>query len=191
MKNCPVDGAALRRVKYEFTSIWQCPECLGTFLTSERISKLVRKQETSCEELSEVIAEKDRGDTLDVARCPGCNYRMQKRPAFKDTPKSRRGDVADFSIDVCPGCRSIWLDGGELEKLELDFQQSSFGSEQGRHYRSYSQLSRGERREYIRAIAEAEPDRSRPFFAALAEAARTALQEVTKAHRRAHGSRGV
>jgi len=184
MKKCPTDGAALRKVKYEFTSIWQCPDCLGTFLSDEHISKLIRKQETASERLSEVIAEKHRGDNVAVARCPACNYRMDKRSAFKDTPKSRRGNVPDFSVDVCPGCKSIWLDGGELEKLELDFQQSSFGTEQGKHYKSYSQLSGHERQEYIRTIAESEPDRNQPFFSALAEAARSMLHQVHRAHRR-------
>jgi Zn-finger nucleic acid-binding protein len=184
VKKCPVDGTALRKVKYEFTSIWQCPECLGTFLTDEHISKLIRKQETTCEQLSEAMARKHREDTAAVARCPACNYRMEKRSAFENAPKSRRGGVPDFRIDVCPGCKSIWLDGGELEKLELDFQQSSFGTELGRHYKSYSQLSGRERQEYIRAVAASEPDRNQPFFSALAEAARSMLKGICEAHGR-------
>jgi Zn-finger nucleic acid-binding protein len=184
MKTCPTDGTALRKVKYEFTSIWQCPDCLGTFLTDEHISKLIRKQETKSEQLSGIIAEKHRGDTAAVARCPACNYRMEKRSAFEDTPKSRRGAVPDFSIDVCPGCKSIWLDGGELEKLELDFQQSRFGSEMGKHYQSYSRLSGHERQEYMRTMAESEPDRSQPFFSALAAAARSMVEQIYWTRRR-------
>ena len=38
-------------------------------------------------------------------RCPLCNVPMRE--------VSRRG----VKIDVCPECRGVWLDAGELEKL--------------------------------------------------------------------------
>ncbi|MGE3303289.1 MAG: zf-TFIIB domain-containing protein [Hyphomonadaceae bacterium] len=37
--------------------------------------------------------------------CPNCNTSMQE---------VRRDEVA---IDMCPACRGVWLDRGELEKL--------------------------------------------------------------------------
>lgn len=38
-------------------------------------------------------------------RCPLCNVMMREVP--------RRG----VKIDVCPECRGVWLDSGELEKM--------------------------------------------------------------------------
>lgn len=38
-------------------------------------------------------------------RCPLCNVPMREVP--------RRG----VKIDVCPECRGVWLDSGEMEKL--------------------------------------------------------------------------
>jgi Zn-finger nucleic acid-binding protein len=38
-------------------------------------------------------------------RCPLCNVPM------------REVDRRSVRIDVCPECRGVWLDGGELEKL--------------------------------------------------------------------------
>ena len=38
-------------------------------------------------------------------RCPLCNVSMREVP--------RRG----VKIDVCPECRGVWLDAGEMEKL--------------------------------------------------------------------------
>lgn len=38
-------------------------------------------------------------------KCPMCNVAMRE--------VDRRG----IRIDVCPECRGVWLDGGELEKL--------------------------------------------------------------------------
>jgi Zn-finger nucleic acid-binding protein len=38
-------------------------------------------------------------------RCPLCNVKMREVP--------RRG----VKIDVCPECRGVWLDAGEMEKM--------------------------------------------------------------------------
>lgn len=42
---------------------------------------------------------------MPVTVCPNCSSAM--------TEISRRG----VFVDVCPNCRGVWLDGGELEKL--------------------------------------------------------------------------
>ena len=63
-------------------------------------------------------------------RCPLCNVQMREVP--------RRG----VKIDVCPECRGVWLDSGELEKLlagaetweEEDFRERDReGPEYARH----------------------------------------------------------
>jgi Zn-finger nucleic acid-binding protein len=84
MKTCPIDDSALRKAKYEFISIWQCPEC--------------------------------------------------------------------------------------------------FGTEQGRHYTSYSQLTQQERREYIRTLASSTPDRAQAFFSVAAQAIGEAIANTCRNH---------
>lgn len=42
---------------------------------------------------------------MPVTVCPSCTSPMSE--------VSRRG----VYVDVCPSCRGVWLDGGELEKL--------------------------------------------------------------------------
>ncbi|MGH6900529.1 MAG: zf-TFIIB domain-containing protein [Geminicoccaceae bacterium] len=42
---------------------------------------------------------------MPLLMCPNCNEGMQE---------VRRNEV---QIDVCPKCRGVWLDRGELEKL--------------------------------------------------------------------------
>ena len=42
---------------------------------------------------------------MPLIMCPNCNASMQE---------VKREDV---SIDMCPACRGVWLDRGELEKL--------------------------------------------------------------------------
>jgi uncharacterized protein len=43
--------------------------------------------------------------SMPILMCPNCNEGMQE---------VRRNEV---QIDVCPKCRGVWLDRGELEKL--------------------------------------------------------------------------
>ena len=41
----------------------------------------------------------------DLVQCPRCNVAMRER---------EKGNVV---IDICPQCRGVWLDPGELERL--------------------------------------------------------------------------
>ena len=79
---------------------------------------------------------------MPLLMCPNCNEGMQK---------VRRDQV---HVDVCPKCRGVWLDRGELEKLlhsarEVDAEYereragwmrqapSYGGQEDDRHHRPY------------------------------------------------------
>lgn len=53
---------------------------------------------------------------MPVFSCPTCNVSMQ--------PLRR----ADVELDVCPQCRGIWLDRGELEKI-LDHERKGLAGE--------------------------------------------------------------
>ena len=48
---------------------------------------------------------------MPITTCPECHSAMEVIP---------RGDIL---IDVCPSCRGVWLDGGELEKLLIQTRQ--------------------------------------------------------------------
>jgi Zn-finger nucleic acid-binding protein len=52
--------------------------------------------------------------------CPNCNVSMQN--------VNRQG----VELDMCPSCRGIWLDRGELEKILGDVRQNAAGQEQDR-----------------------------------------------------------
>jgi len=45
---------------------------------------------------------------MPLTTCPECHSAMKVVP---------RGEVL---IDICPSCRGVWLDGGELEKILAD-----------------------------------------------------------------------
>lgn len=75
---------------------------------------------------------------MPITICPNCSTPMNE--------VNRRG----VYVDVCPNCRGVWLDGGELEKLlsAADSGQSEIQDE--RRYRSrddyYETRSRDDRR---------------------------------------------
>lgn len=65
---------------------------------------------------------------MPLIMCPNCNASMQE---------VKREDVA---IDMCPGCRGVWLDRGELEKLlsgvrEVQAEAQKFETERQDFYR--------------------------------------------------------
>ena len=52
--------------------------------------------------------------------CPNCNVSMQN---------VKRSDV---ELDMCPSCRGVWLDRGELEKLLTEGRREQAGQQQDR-----------------------------------------------------------
>ena len=46
-------------------------------------------------------------DDVEIVQCPRCQVTMRER---------EQGNVI---IDICPQCRGVWLDPGELEKLSI------------------------------------------------------------------------
>ncbi|MFC3080284.1 zf-TFIIB domain-containing protein [Phenylobacterium terrae] len=52
--------------------------------------------------------------------CPNCNTSMQN--------VNRSG----VELDMCPSCRGVWLDRGELEKILADAREQMAGDQQAR-----------------------------------------------------------
>ena len=57
---------------------------------------------------------------MPLLMCPNCNSSMQN--------VNRSG----VDIDMCPSCRGVWLDRGELEKLLSEQRQEQQGQSQDR-----------------------------------------------------------
>ena len=66
-------------------------------------------------------------DSIELLNCCRCNSKMKKISAFKSKKEGMKGGVSDFWIDRCMQCKCIWLDGGELSKIQLDYQMSKKG----------------------------------------------------------------
>lgn len=48
--------------------------------------------------------------------CPKCKRLMDRQ---------EHGDCSQILFDICPTCRGVWLDKGELRALEVFFEKTS------------------------------------------------------------------
>jgi Zn-finger nucleic acid-binding protein len=109
----------LARVAYEKHTAYQCPECRGYLVTRTKVSLIKSSRDRSTEALEEEASGEQRPDSSAVVPCPKCLGRnMTKRKI-----RIRQPIGESFSVDVCRHCRVIWFDGGELARLQLDYEQ--------------------------------------------------------------------
>jgi len=69
---------------------------------------------------NQMKAKEAKGGKKILLLCPNCNASMQN--------VKRSG----IEIDMCPSCRGVWLDRGELEKLLGEQREAQKGREQDR-----------------------------------------------------------
>lgn len=82
-----------------------CPACQGEFLDEGEIKRL-----TGDRDLHKLLTEYLGSDADSDLVCPGCGDVMDAEALTLES-----GTV---EVDVCLGCRGVWLDDGELAKLE-------------------------------------------------------------------------
>lgn len=119
-EQCPHCHVALVRRSYEGAPIAACPFCSGTLLTGEVLERIVaRRNETFTEaQMKEALAWRkaqrecsiQEADCGVAVRCPRCARVMSK--AFHLL-------LTRVVIDRCPYDGTVWLDGGELERIQI------------------------------------------------------------------------
>ncbi len=114
---CPSCKAQLQTINYEGIFIETCNECNGEWLDEAELGKIVRIREVKFDpDERRAIAQSTTitGVILeDVDRdlaCPKCNG---------TTDAVNYGGDTGIIIDRCTTCRGIWLDGSELEKIQM------------------------------------------------------------------------
>ena len=114
---CPHCDATLSTIDYEGVAIETCNSCGGEWLDDTELGHIVRiREETFSDEERRVLdgATKIPGiPVVDAERdivCPTCSATT--------VPVNYGGDTGVI-IDRCPECHGIWLDGGELEKIQV------------------------------------------------------------------------
>lgn len=120
---CPADGAELRTAPYEADiQVDSCAACGGVWLDVGELERIEATVEKDYREALKQVP-RDTINALEMARqqaapdrqCPRCDRRMEKR---------EHGFCSQIIVDVCPSCRGVWLDRGELAALEVFFERS-------------------------------------------------------------------
>jgi len=116
MKTCPRCKTGMSPLEYEGVPIDRCDRCRGEWLDGgelKRILDAAREHPEASAEVEALKQPKIRGVLLAEVRenlpCPACGQTME---AF-----NYAGDTG-IILDRCRHCGGIWLDAGELEKVQ-------------------------------------------------------------------------
>ena len=114
---CPSCPEKLSVMTYEGVDIQTCDGCGGEFIGSAQIAHIVRTREERFPiAMQAQLAERKpsfgipAGETHRTLDCPSCCTTMSVINYY--------GDTGVF-VDRCESCGGLWLDGGELEKVQI------------------------------------------------------------------------
>ncbi len=115
--NCPRCKHTLRTINYEGISIETCSKCKGEWLDDEELGHITKAREVCFDEnerraiaAATGITGVELEDVDDDLACPKCSGQTD--------PINYGGDTG-IIIDRCTECHGIWLDGGEIEKIQM------------------------------------------------------------------------
>ena len=117
---------------------------MGTLLRFERLRTVESRTDKSEDDLMQELVHAGE-DTIEKVRCSRCLSNMEKRVKQLGSCK--------FSIDRCNKCKLIWLDAGELAKLQVIYEYSEKGEEAKRFRDRLKNMSPEEKHEYEERIA--------------------------------------
>lgn len=114
---CPHCTHALRTIQYEGVEIETCDGCGGEWLDDGELGKIVRirevrfdgNQRRAVAEATAITPVKLEKVDRDLT-CPKCGG---------TTDALNYGGDTGIIIDRCTSCRGLWLDGAELEKIQM------------------------------------------------------------------------
>jgi len=114
---CPNCQGQLSAITYEGLQIETCPSCGGEWLDSDELGKIVRlRQQRFSEQEQQAIAQAEPVSGIKLAdvdrdlTCPKCGGTTDAINYAVDT---------GIIIDRCTACRGFWLDGAELENVQM------------------------------------------------------------------------
>lgn len=112
-------------------------------MQQKRLDSIRRIPSMSIELLKQEVVTESKADTTAKIKCPHCFYPMEK---------VRLESPASLTIDVCGDCNHIWLDGGELARIQLAYECSNFGRDQIELRHRYESLTPEEKEALQRRI---------------------------------------
>ncbi len=102
--NCPKCQSTTHEMTIEGVVLDFCPSCKGMWFDKDEMAFMTELPD-DIPNVSEVQKEARKTDY----DCPRCGNKLEEMKFVQ---------VQDLLIDRCPQCKGIWLDDGELPKLE-------------------------------------------------------------------------
>ena len=105
--NCPkCDGQVLTANKVGDLEVDHCNECGGLWLDKSELGQLV---EAEASEVKHLLRGRDQTNAnARRGNCPHC-----KKEPLRVTSAMKK----QVTVDSCPDCGSVWLDGGEFNAI--------------------------------------------------------------------------
>jgi Zn-finger nucleic acid-binding protein len=123
--DCPSCGSELMGVNYGGVGIDHCPNCKGNLVAETQLRAIKRRREMRVTGLG---VPRMRPHPEKVLRCPRCDLEMQKSPDYGEEELGPRDDGVKHIrpstfvvVDQCPSCKTLWLDLGELEAVQVAY----------------------------------------------------------------------
>jgi Zn-finger nucleic acid-binding protein len=104
--NCPIEKSELIDHTESGLAFHFCGECHGMFFTKEELLKCLRLGKVATESPAEPVETYDVTQVVVQRCCPACQSTTMLDKILDD-----------IAIDICPDCKGVWLDAGELDKI--------------------------------------------------------------------------
>ena len=106
--NCPKCDECLSMVEVRGTQVDKCSACRGIWFDEKELETIM---DVKPSELRPLSSRADNAYDRVRGKCPRDGHDLMRVCSTRN---------ADVVVDVCPECRGLWLDGGELHKLLSD-----------------------------------------------------------------------
>lgn len=116
MPKCPKCNIPLCRVEIQRVPVHTCPDCGGELVEDLRLKAIERRADpTWTEEQKDAFCRlADQSNDLGDILCPRCS-RVMNKFLFRS--------YANLQVDQCSECHCYWLDAGEMEKMQIFYQE--------------------------------------------------------------------
>ena len=106
--NCPHCQLEMKIETIHKTKVEHCPSCDGLCLNKGELDSLTDEMEGSVE-YSTITDHHNHQDGQPNISCPHCHTKLMRKVEFLA--------MAEVILDRCDSCGTMWLDKGELEKM--------------------------------------------------------------------------
>ncbi|NOZ21676.1 MAG: zf-TFIIB domain-containing protein [Planctomycetes bacterium] len=119
--DCPVCDEPLQEVEYEGVKLDHCEKCDGFWLDAGEIQKVnaIHEKTFSEEQIAKAV------DLLEKKAIVGKSGETRRIKCPKCGKECKVTSTSGVSVDKCPDGEGMWLDKGEIEKLQIMAEERS------------------------------------------------------------------